>query len=91
MRSKLLRILVRTLLFGMFLLIPASVYADAFSLAVANLNNIQITSSGGNITFGAWQARGFATAGHNLEPLPLSATNKIGCHGLVPLEVHVPS
>lgn len=65
MRSS-LRILVRTLLFGIFLSIPSSVYADAFSLTVVNFSNIQITSSSGSITFGVWQASAFSRAGHNL-------------------------
>ena len=66
MRSTSLRILVRTLLLGMFLSIPSSAYADAFSLTVVNFSNIQITSSAGSITFGVGQASAFSTAGHNL-------------------------
>jgi hypothetical protein len=66
MGSKSLGILVRTLLFGMFLIIPSSVYAEAFSVTLVNFNNLQITSSAGNISFGVWQARAFATAGNNL-------------------------
>ena len=66
MKSTSLRILVRTLLFGVFLIIPSSVYADAFSLTVVNFSNIQVTSSSGSITFGVWQANAFSTAGHNL-------------------------
>ena len=66
MGPKSLGILGRTLLFGVFLIIPSSVYADAFSFTVVNLNNIKITSSGGNITFGEWQANVIATTGHNI-------------------------
>ena len=66
MRSTSLRILARTLLIGMFLIIPSSVYADAFSLSVVNFENVQVTSTAGTLTFGTWQATAFSTAAHNL-------------------------
>jgi hypothetical protein len=66
MRSKSLGILVRMLLFGMFLIVPSSVYADAFSVTLVNFNNLQITSSAGNVTFSVWQASAFANAAQNL-------------------------
>ena len=67
--------LVRMLLFGMFLIIPSSVYADAFSLTVVNFSNVQITSTAGSLTFGVWQANGSATAGQNLGGGLIEQTN----------------
>ena len=89
MRSKSIEILVRTLLFGMFLIIPSSVYAEAFSITLVNFNNLQITSSAGNITFGVWQASVFATAGQNSGGL-IEETNTATSTGLALATATVP-
>ena len=66
MRSKSIEILVRTLLFGVFLIIPSCVHADAVAFTGVNFSNLQINSSAGTLTFGVWQGTAFATAGQNL-------------------------
>lgn len=82
MRSTSLRILVRTLLFGMFLIIPSSVYADAFSLSVVNFSNIQLTSTAGSLTLGGWQATAFSLARHNLGGLTEQVNTSSGPHAV---------
>jgi hypothetical protein len=61
------RIFVRAVLLGMLLIIPATAYAEAFSLTSVSFGNLQITDAAGSvIQFGVWQARANAMANNNL-------------------------